>query len=418
DAYSFDADEEGANRSYEIMHEAYVRIFQRSGLRFRAVEADTGAIGGSFSHEFMVLADTGEDQIMHCLTCDYAANLERAEAHAPDGPNERGSGDMSPMEDVDTPDIKTVEEVTAFLGISSEELIKTLVFKVNDDEVVAAMVRGDHELNEAKLKSFLGAQSLEMAEGELVAEVTGAPVGFAGPVGLKVKGVADHAVKRMKNAVTGGNKKDVHLKNVNLGRDFEVDDFADLRMITPGDPCPRCGGEIRFGKGIEVGHIFKLGAKYSDALKAVFLDEEGRERPIIMGCYGIGVGRTVAAAIEQNHDKDGIIFPIPISPFEATILPLQIHDTAVLETAERIYQELLEQGMDVLLDDRDERAGVKFNDADLLGIPVRVTVGLKGLKNGQVEVKLRSEPESMAVPVQDAPALVMEKVKDLYDSIK
>jgi len=418
DAYSFDADEKGANRSYEIMHEVYTRIFKRSGLRFRAVEADTGAIGGSFSHEFMVLADTGEDRIMNCVKCDYAANLERAEVNAPDGQPERDHSDMSPIEEVDTPDIKTVEEVTTFLSISSEELIKTLIFKVNDDEVVAALVRGDHELNEAKLKSFLGAHSVELAEGDVVEEVTGAPMGFAGPVGLKVKLVADHAIKRMKKSVTGGNKKDLHLKNVNLGRDFEVDDFGDLRMITPGDLCPRCGGEISFGKGIEVGHIFKLGSKYSDALKAVFLDEEGRERSIIMGCYGIGVGRTVAAAIEQNHDKEGIIFPIPISPFEVTILPLQIHDSAVLERAEKIYAQLLDHGIDVLLDDRDDRAGVKFNDADLLGIPVRVTVGLKGLKRGQVEVKLRSESESMAVPMKDAPAVITEKVKELYDSIK
>ncbi len=418
DAYSFDADEKGANRSYEIMHKAYTRIFKRSGLKFRAVEADTGAIGGSFSHEFMVMADTGEDRIINGEKCDYAANLERAEVNAPHGQAEMDHSDMLPMEEVDTPAIKTVEEVTAYLSISSDELIKTLIYKVDEDKVAAALVRGDHELNEAKLKSFLGAQTVELAGGELTAEVTGAPIGFAGPLGLKIKLVADHAVSVMKNSVTGGNRKDVHLRNVNLGRDFEVDAFGDLRMITPGDPCPRCGGEISFGKGIEVGHIFKLGAKYSKALKAFFLDEQGRERPIIMGCYGIGVGRTVAAAIEQNHDKEGIIFPIPIAPFEATILPLQMHDTAVLETAEKIYEELLGQGIDVLLDDRDERAGVKFNDADLLGIPVRVTVGLRGLKSGQVEVKLRSESESMAVPVRDGSAYVMEKVKDLYDSLK
>ncbi len=417
DAYSFDVDEEGADRSYEIMNETYTRIFQRCGLRFRAVEADTGAIGGSYSHEFMVLADTGEDQIMNCMECDYAANLERAEVKLPDSQPESDRNDMNPMEEVDTPDIKTVEDVTSFLSITPDELIKTLIFVV-DEDVVAVMVRGDHEINEAKLKNFLGAQNVELADTDLVSETTGAPMGFAGPVGLKIKLVADNAVKEMKNFVAGGNRKDLHLKNVNLGRDFSVDHFGDLRVITPQDSCPKCSGKIQFGRGIEVGHIFKLGTKYSKSLKALFLDEQGKERPIIMGCYGIGVGRTVAAAIEQNHDKNGIIFPIPISPFEVTILPLQIHETSVAETAEKIYADLLDHDIDVLLDDRDERAGVKFNDADLIGIPVRVTVGLRGVRNDQVEVKLRAEPESIVVPINEASAIIRQKTKDLYDSLK
>jgi prolyl-tRNA synthetase len=417
DAYSFDVDEEGADRSYEIMNETYTRIFQRCGLRFRAVEADTGAIGGSYSHEFMVLADTGEDQIMNCMECDYAANLERAEVRLPDSQPESDRNDMNPMEEVDTPDIKTVEDVTSFLSITPDELIKTLIFVV-DEDVVAVMVRGDHEINEAKLKNFLGAQDVELADTDLVSETTGAPTGFAGPVGLKIKLVADNAVKEMKNFVAGGNRKDLHLKNVNLGRDFSVDHFGDLRVITPQDSCPKCSGKIQFGRGIEVGHIFKLGTKYSKSLKALFLDEQGKERPIIMGCYGIGVGRTVAAAIEQNHDKNGIIFPIPISPFEVTILPLQIHETSVAETAEKIYADLLDHDIDVLLDDRDERAGIKFNDADLLGIPVRVTVGLRGVRNDQVEVKLRAEPESIVVPINEASAIIRQKTKDLYDSLK
>ena len=417
DAYSFDVDEEGAERSYEIMNETYTRIFQRCGLRFRAVEADTGPIGGSYSHEFMVLADTGEDQIMNCMECDYAANLERAEVKLPDSQPESDRNDMNPMEEVDTPDIKTVENVTSFLSITPDELIKTLIFVV-DEDVVALMVRGDHEINEAKLKNFLGAQNVELADTDLVSETTGAPMGFAGPVGLKIKLVADNAVKEMKNFVTGGNRTDLHLKNVNLGRDFSVDHFGDLRVITPQDSCPKCSGKIQFGRGIEVGHIFKLGTKYSKSLKALFLDEQGKERPIIMGCYGIGVGRTVAAAIEQNHDKNGIIFPIPISPFEVTILPLQIHETSVAETAEKIYADLLDHNIDVLLDDRDERAGVKFNDADLIGIPVRVTVGLRGLRNDQVEVKLRAEPESIVVPINEASSIIRQKTKDLYDSLK
>ena len=243
-------------------------------------------------------------------------------------------------------------------------------------------------------------------------------MGFAGPVGLTIKMVADHGIRGMKNFVTGGNKKDFHLKNVNLGRDFELLRFGDLRVITPHDSCPRCGGEILFGRGIEVGHIFMLGAKYSHALKALFLDEHGKERPIIMGCYGIGVGRTVAAAIEQNHDDHGIVFPIPVSPFEVIILPLQMHETAVVETAEKIYAELEGSGADVILDDRDERPGVKFNDADLIGTPVRVTVGLRGVKGGQVEMKLRAESESRDLPIKDAPSIIREKVKELYDSLK
>jgi len=417
DAYSFDIDEKRANRSYEIMYETYARIFKRCGLKFRAVEADTGAIGGSHSHEFMVLADTGEDQTINCLKCDYAANLERAEVKSADKPSKIDVSDMKPLEEVDTPDIKTVEEVTSFLTISSDQLIKTLIY-VADEEVVAALVRGDNEINEAKLKNFLGAQKVEMADPALVAETTGAPIGFAGPVDLKVKLVADNSVEGMKNFVTGGNRMDLHFKNVNLDRDFTVDGFGDLRMITPDDPCPRCGGKIQFGRGIEVGHIFMLGTKYSQALKAVFLDEKGEERLIIMGCYGIGVGRTMAAAIEQNHDENGIVFPIPISPFEVTILPLQMHETAVVETAKKIYRELIDYNIDVLLDDRDERAGVKFNDADLLGIPIRVTVGLRGVKDGQVEVRLRTESESIVVSVKDATAFIRNKIKELYDSLK
>ena len=417
DAYSFDVDEKGAKKSYERMYDAYARIFQRCGLRFRAVEADTGAIGGSYSHEFMVLADTGEDQIINCMKCDYAANLERAEVCGADNPLVSGTDTLEPLEEVSTPNIRTVEEVISFLSISADQLIKTLIL-VADEEAIAVLIRGDHELNEAKLKNFLNAQSVELASPDLVAQTTDAPMGFAGPVGLKVKMVADNAIREMKNFVTGGNREDLHLKNVNLVRDFELDHFADLRVITPHDSCPRCNGEIRFGRGIEVGHIFMLGTKYSQALKAVFLEEHGKESPIVMGCYGIGVGRTVAAAIEQNHDKYGIIFPIPISPFEVSILPLQVHETPVVETAEKIYAELLDYNIDALLDDRDERAGVKFNDADLLGTPVRVTVGLRGVKSGHVEIKLRAESESTDVQIKDAPAIIREKVKELYDSLK
>jgi len=415
DAYSFDADETGADRSYQLMYDAYTRIFQRCGLRFRAVEADTGSIGGSFSHEFMVLADTGEGEIVSCLKCSYAANLEKAEARWEDEGGLPGDLSGNPLKEVETPDVRTIEELTAFLSVSPDQVAKTLIFRA-DDGVVAALIRGDHEVNEVKLKNLLGAEELELADPNLVAEVTGAPMGFAGPVGLRARIIADHALKGMADFVVGGNRKDLHLRNVNMERDFKVDQFADLRLITPADPCPRCGGELRFDRGIEVGHVFKLGTKYSKAMKAIFLDDHGAERPIFMGCYGIGVGRTVAAAIEQYHDRDGIIFPIAIAPFEVVILPLQMHEAAVVETAERIYQELMQDGVEVLIDDRDVRGGIKFKDADLLGTPVRITIGSRGLKDGQVEMKMRSESESLLVPLQNARKVILEKVKDLYGS--
>ena len=417
DGYTFDVDEAGADRSYEIMRQTYSRIFQRCGLKFKIVDADSGSIGGSFSQEYMVLADTGEDQIVTCSKCEYAANMERAEVKwaGPEAP--AATGAMKRIEEVSTPNMRTVEEVTSFLSVSPQELVKTLIFKT-DTEVVAALIRGDHEVNEVKLKNLLGADSVELADPALVAEVTGAPMGFAGPVGLKVKRVADNALKGMADFVTGGNKHDVHFIHVNLGRDFQADQFADLRLVMPGDFCPRCKGELEFKRGIEVGHIFKLGTKYSKPLHAVYLDEKGEEKVIIMGTYGIGVARTLAAAIEQNHDADGMIFPVPIAPFEVVVLPLQIQEAEVSATAEKIYGEIQAKGLDVLIDDRDVRPGVKFKDADLLGIPVRINVGSRNLKNGRVEMKLRPEAESVLIPTQEAPRIIAAKVKDLYDSIK
>jgi prolyl-tRNA synthetase len=417
DAYSFDAEEEGAEKSYKIMYETYNNIFRRCGLRFRAVEADTGSIGGSFSHEFMVLADTGEDQIVYCSRCDYAANLDKAEVMDSYDKIPAIPDNMKPLEEVETPDRKSVEEVTDFLSILPDQLVKTLIFRTNKD-TVAVLVRGDHEINEAKLKNLLEIDRMEMADEHLVAETTGAPTGFAGPIGLKVRIISDYAIKGMRNFVTGGNRKDLHLRNVNIKRDFHVDTFGDLRFITSGDHCPRCGSEIRFEKGIEVGHIFKLGTKYSKAMGALFLDQNGVERPIIMGCYGIGVGRTVAAAIEQNNDQDGIIFPIPVAPFEAIILPLQMEEKEVVDAAEKIYKELLAKGIDVLMDDRDMRAGFKFKDADLLGIPLRIAIGTRNLKKGQVEVKLRAESDSVTVSLRDCASMILDKIKKLYDSTK
>ena len=417
DAYSFDVDESAADRSYEIMYDTYSRIFQRCGLKFRPVEADTGSIGGSFSHEFMVLAATGEDEIVSCSNCSYAANLEKAEVKRDGDQSARSAETMKGLEKVETPSVRTIDELTAFLSVPAHQILKTLIFS-SDGDVVAALIRGDHEVNEVKLKNFLGAEQLTLADPGLVEEVTGAPMGFAGPVGLKVKIIADQAIKEMSNFVTGGNQMDLHLRNVNLERDFRAHDFIDLRLVTPEDPCPRCGGALRFDRGIEVGHVFKLGTKYSKAMRAVYLDEHGEEQLIFMGCYGIGVGRTVAAAIEQNHDENGIIFPISMAPFEVVILPLQMHEKTVVESSETVYEDLLDRGIDVLLDDRDVRGGIKFKDADLLGTPVRITLGARSLKDGQAELKLRRGSESTLVPLQNTPEVVAGIVKELHDSIK
>ena len=412
DAYSFDVDGAAADLSYEKMYQAYRRIFERCGLRFRAVEADTGSIGGSSSHEFMVLADSGEDAIVSCTACEYAANVEKAESRPIEAVEH---ADPRPLERVATPEKRTIEEVSEFLGVHAASMIKTLVL-LADGEPVVALVRGDHELNEIKLKNALDCTDLEMAGDEVVTKVTGAPVGFAGPVGLKVKIVADLAVKAMKNAVTGGNEKDLHLKNVNLERDFRATAFADIRNVVHGDACPRCeGGVLEMWRGIEVGHVFKLGTKYSKALKATYLDAEGKEQIIFMGCYGIGIGRTVAACIEQNHDENGIIFPIPIAPFHCIISALNIKEDPVREASERIYGQLADAGVEVLLDDRDERPGFKFKDADLIGIPLRIVVGSKNLAQGNVELKDRKTGDVALLPVAEA----VERVKSLVaDALK
>jgi len=409
DAYSFDVDGDAADLSYEKMYQAYRRIFERCGLRFRAVEADTGSIGGSSSHEFMVLADSGEDAIVSCTACEYAANVEKAESRPIEAVEH---ADPRPLERVATPEKRTIEEVSEFLGVHAASMIKTLVL-LADGEPVVALVRGDHELNEIKLKNALDCADLEMAGDEVVTKVTGAPVGFAGPVGLKVKIVADLAVRAMKNAVTGGNEKDLHLKNVNLERDFRATAFADIRNVGHGDACPRCeGGILEMWRGIEVGHVFKLGTKYSKALKATYLDAEGKEQIIFMGCYGIGIGRTVAACIEQNHDENGIIFPLPIAPFHCIISALNIKEEPVREASEQIYGQLADAGVEVLLDDRDERPGFKFKDADLIGIPLRIVVGSKNLAQGIVELKDRKTGEVALLTVAEAGERVKSLVAD------
>ncbi|BCG46557.1 Prolyl-tRNA synthetase, bacterial type [Citrifermentans bremense] len=411
DAYSFDVNEAGADVSYEKMYKAYRRIFERCGLKFRAVEADTGTIGGNYSHEFMVLADSGEDAIVSCSACEYAANMEKAETRKGEGIEH---ADPRPMEHVSTPGQKSIEDVAAFLGVQNTQVVKTLVL-VADGEPVVALIRGDYDLNEIKLKNHLGCAELEMAEDDVVVKVTGAPTGYAGPVGLagKVKVVADLSLEGMHNFVTGANAADTHLKNVNLGRDFSVSGFVDIRNVVIGDACPRCdSGKLEIWRGIEVGHVFKLGTKYSKALKATFLDADGKEQIIFMGCYGIGVGRTVAACIEQNHDENGIIFPIPIAPFQCIISSLSAKEDEVKAASESIYQELLDAGIEVLLDDRDERPGFKFKDADLIGIPLRIVVGAKALAEGKVELKERRSGEVEVLPIAEAIAKVKAAVKE------
>ncbi len=399
DAYSFDADEPGAEISYGRMFEAYNRIFARCGLRYRAVEADSGNIGGSFSHEFMVMADSGEDAVVFCGDCNYAANLEKAEIAKPEA-QKIDSAAFLPREEVSTPDVRTIEEVCRFLSVKPEEIVKTLIFTA-DGAPVAVLVRGDHEVNEAKVRNYLGCETLELADDSTILNVTGSPRGFAGAIGIRARLIADYALLNMTNFVMGANRQDTHIRNVNAGRDFPLREFADLRIAKPGDPCARCGKPMQFARGIEVGHVFKLGTKYSKAMRAVFLDQEGREQTMIMGCYGIGIGRTVAACIEQNHDEAGIIWPMALAPYAVIITPVNVKDEKLLDAARKLYHHLSEKGFDVLLDDRDERAGVKFTDADLIGIPLRITVGPKRVAEGKVEVKSRKSGEVSVLPLDE-----------------
>jgi len=392
DAYSFDVDEASARLSYQKMYDAYTRVFTRCGLTFRAVEADTGLIGGDVSHEFMVLAETGEATVVYTDKGTYAANLERAEVLPP---SETDSSPLRPLTPVATPQRRTVEEVTAFLKISPRQLVKTLLYQA-EKEHVAVLIRGDHDVNEVKVARLLRVNEVQLASPETVKELTGAPVGFAGPVGLKVKVLADYAVKGMRNFVVGANQPDTHYVDANWDRDFSVDRFADLRNAQAGDPSPRGDGALVVAKGIEVGQVFLLGTKYSQKMNATILDEQGKERLAIMGCYGIGVGRTAAAAIEQNHDDKGIIWPFPIAPFHVHLLSLG-QSAAVQEATTTLYHELEQAGFDVLWDDRDERAGVKFNDADLIGAPFQIVIGEKGLADKTVEIKTRRTGEKVKV---------------------
>jgi prolyl-tRNA synthetase len=415
DAYSFHVDEKGVDIEYEKMYEAYSRIFERCGLNFCAVEADTGTIGGSSSHEFMVLASSGEDLVVSCDKCSYAANIEKAVCHREE--KEAGAGGKKERKEVHTPEVFSVEDVVEFLkkdipDITGADLLKTLIVKA-DGRFYAVLLRGDDELIEVKLANFLNVTDIEMAEEEEIEKATGGAQGFSGPIGLDIDIIADEHVKAMGNFVTGANKKDTHLLNVNLD-DFSIKDFVDLRRVKEGEACPKCkGGRLIISRGIEVGHVFKLGKKYSNALKATYLDRNGKEQVITMGCYGIGIGRTAAAAIEQSHDEAGIIFPLPIAPFEVLVLAVNTNDEDVMQKAETIYDELRAAGCEVLFDDRKERAGIKFKDADLIGIPIRVVVGKKKLAEGLVEVSLRKDREKEDVSADQ----VIPKVRSYIDEL-
>ncbi len=407
DGYSFDADAEGLDKSYEAMYAAYSRIFSRLGLDFRAVEADTGAIGGSSSHEFMVLADSGEDAVVSCDACRYGANIEKAESRMS---WQATAPTAEPVVSVATPKVTSIEDVAAFLKLPAAAFIKTLVFNTDQGPLVV-LIRGDQEVNEAKVRAKLGLNQLELASDELVTKVTGAPVGFAGPVGLKdIRIIADRSVESIADGVTGANEADKHLLHVVIGRDYRAEQVDDFRVIAAGENCPRCeDGALRIDRGIEVGHIFKLGTKYSEALKCTYLDKDGNATPMIMGTYGIGVGRSAAAAIEQHHDKDGIAWPIALAPFPVTILALG--QEAPLEKALELEKNLAAEGIEVLVDDREERPGVKFKDADLIGIPVRVTIGEKGLQEGIVEIKDRQSGQMEKVALVRAAETIVRMVQ-------
>ena len=400
DAYSFDADDAGARISYQKMYDAYARIFTRCGLTFRAVEADTGLIGGDVSHEFMVLAETGEATVVYSDQGSYAANLERAEVLPPSNIDDEP---LRPLTPVTTPQCRTVEEVTTFLRISSKQLVKTLLYRA-DKDLIAVLIRGDHDLNEVKLARLLRVTEVQLADPDTVSRLTSAPVGFAGPIGLTgIPILADHAVRTMRNVVVGANRADTHYVDANWDRDFTVDQFADLRNAQAGDPSPRGPGFLTLAKGIEVGQVFLLGTKYSKSMNATILDDQGKERLAIMGCYGIGVGRTAAAAIEQHHDDKGIIWPLPIAPFHIHLLPVS-QSAKTADAVARLYTDLLAEGFEVLWDDRDDRAGVKFNDADLIGAPFQIVIGDKGLADGVVELKVRRSGVKSRIAPSDAVA--------------
>lgn len=404
DGYSFDKDQEGLDLAYEKMRKAYVNIFNRCGLDAKAVAADSGAIGGSGSAEFMVKSEVGEDDVVFCTACDYAANIEKA----PSTPEHGEKEELMEVEKVETPAVKSIEDLAKFFECSPKKIAKTLIFQA-DDKVVAVVLRGDREANEVKIANAIGEViELEMASEEAVKEATGAAVGFAGPMGIKVDMLlVDQEVANMYNFIIGANETDMHLKNVNYGRDFEGI-VGDFRNVTIGEKCPECGKEITISRGTEVGHIFKLGTKYSESMDATFIDEDGKAKPFIMGCYGIGVTRTVASIIEQHNDENGIIWPLEVAPYHVSVIPANVKNEEQATKAEEIYNELRKMGVEALLDDRKERAGVKFKDSELMGIPMRITVG-KMIGEGQVEFKLRNGGEVETLSIEEVYNRVREE---------
>lgn len=416
DAYSFGSSLEQLNVTYQAMYDAYCRIFQRCGLKYIPVEAESGPIGGDASHEFMIPAENGEDRIVYCRQSGYAANLERAETGRTT-PSLQAAADAAPLQKVDTPKVGSIDAVCGLLKCAASQMIKTLIY-LADEQPVAVLVRGDHEANEGKIRRVLGVQNLELADEATIQRVTGAPVGFAGPVGLGCRMIADHDVPLVVNAITGANSADQHYIGVNIGRDYQLETTYDLRNATAGDPCPKSGEPMELVHGIEVGHVFKLGTKYSESLGAMFLDEHETRHPLIMGCYGIGVNRIVAGLAETCHDDKGLIWPISIAPFEVLVIPLKTDDPELMQVAEKIYDELAEQGIDTLFDDRPARPGVKFNDADLIGIPYRVIIGGKGLQEGLIEIKGRTDEFPQKVPLDSAVKTVVDLVAQAHAELR
>ena len=408
DAYSFHASWEDLQKTYERMYEAYSRIFTRCGLKFKVVEADSGTMGGDFCHEFMIASPFGEDTMFFCPACGYAANLELTYFYQPPTPENDESGELP--EKISTPGVSTIEQLVNYLKLPAHNFIKTLIYKI-EDRFVAVLVRGDRELNEVKLRKALKVKVLEMASAEEIEQATGGPLGFSGPLGLKgITVIADTEIVGMKNAVVGANQLDCHYRNVAYGRDFKPDVIEQVRNSATGDLCPKCHTEMVMERSIEIGHIFQLGTKYSQAMGADFQDENGDEKPLIMGCYGIGVSRMASAVIEGSSDKDGIIWPVSIAPYQAIVVPVMATNQEQMQAADQVYRDLKNEGIESLLEDRDLRPGVKFKDADLMGIPFRLTIGDKTLPNGELELKNRRTGEVNLVKIQEAAKLVKEYI--------
>ncbi|MEI0557243.1 proline--tRNA ligase [Brachyspira intermedia] len=416
DAYSFHITKECLDKTYNDMSGAYTKIFKRMGLDTVSVKADSGAMGGEGSEEFMVLSEVGEETIIFCSKCDYRANVEKANVKEDEAAK---SYTDKALEEVHTPDIKTINDLEKFFNTSSKNFIKSIIYKTEEDEVILVAIRGDLEINETKLSNALGGLDIELADEETVKEVTGARVGFASPVGLKkkIRIFADNSIKSVADAIIGGNKDDTHIKNVNIERDFNIDVWGDFRTAKEGDRCPVCGEVLYQKKGLELGHIFKLGDKYTEAFNFKVLDENNKEITPIMGCYGIGVNRALASVIEQNYDDKGIIFPISVAPYEAIVVAIDKETEDSFKKAEEIYNSLSSIGIETMFDDRKERLGVKLNDCDLIGIPMRIIVGKKSLQRGVVEFKLRKSQESVEVKVEEIIEYVKIKKQELFNEI-